>query len=532
MRSVLLVSLLCGALCACVEPVEEPERPWDEVVPADCDAPQDGFDRFVEATAERGIIVDREAPTSPRPGQPPVSSVVAIDGDADGDVDLFFPRPRGVPLALENDGSGVFTVVDAPLGPDFGGVDFGSFFGLADVDGDRLPDLVMVFEALLLSARNLGGLRFEDPVVFHTFAPEETAVVASLAFGDLDGDGDLDLVLPRNERLMAPQNPPVGLADLVFLRDEGTWTLAGELDGDEGGMSLLAAITDFDGDGDGDVLVPSDLGIVGLPPTALYRNDGDPLAMEDVAADEGADLAMSGMGIDAADLNDDGELDYCITDVGPIKCLLSGPSGFVESGLALGLSAPDLGTGRTWSGWSMDLADFDADGHLDLAATGAPPGGPQHAEYSLQPDAVWRGSDSGFVIASESFDFDDQVLRYGLATADLDGDGFLELILAGKDDPPRVFWNRCGEAAWLGVELRGGLDNSFGYGARVSVDDGSRVRIREVQALRSQGQGPGWLHFGLGDADTVNVDIRWPGGEVTRLQDVPTRRRIVVQSPD
>lgn len=525
-----VAACVLALLSGCTEPA--PSAGWQEVAPPPCEDPFAGFDRFTEETASRGIVVERELSVLLRPGQPMHSSVVALDGDDDGDIDLFFPRARDVPIALENDGSGHFTAVESPPGPTFGAAEHGAFFTLVDIDGDRLPDLVTAFEGLLTFARNEGGLRFADPEPLHAFDPDDSAVIASLAVGDLDGDGDLDLVVPRNERLRNPQNPPVGLADLVFLREDGTWERSADLDPADGvGMSLMAAITDFDGDGDGDVLVPSDLGQIGLPRTSLYRNDGDPRRLVDVAPALQADLAMSGMGIDAADLNQDGDLDYCITDIGPIKCLLSDEGGYVESGLALGLGGPELGSGRTWSGWSMDLVDFDHDGRLDLAAAAAPPGGPQSPEYSLQPDAVWRGTDRGFELASEPFGFDPAVHRFGLTTADLDGDGWLELILAGREDPPRVFWNRCGDGAWLSVDLRGEAANSFAYGARVEVDDGSRVRIREVQALRSQGQGPGRLHFGLGQAELVDVSIRWPGGATSELVDVPTRRRVLVDHP-
>ncbi len=518
-------------LCGCVSSEPAPDPAWQEVLPPPCDAPFDGFDRFTEETESRGIVVERDLPGGLHPGRPFMSSVVAIDGDADGDIDLFFPRRSDLPVALENDGSGGFALVDAPAAPRLGEAAYGAVFALADVDGDRLPDLVTAVESMLTFARNEGGLRFADPEPFHTFEGGDVAVISSLAVGDLDGDGQLDLVVPRNERVSAPQNPPVGLADLVFLRDGDTWQRAAELSPAAGaGMSLMAAVTDFDGDGD--VLLPSDLGQIGLPPTALYRNDGAAGSWPDVAADVGADLAMSGMGVDAADLNGDGALDYCITDIGPIKCLLSGGSGFVESGLALGLGGPDLGSLKTWVGWSMDLADFDHDGHLDLAAVAAPPGGPESSEYAAQPDAVWRGTEDGFQLASEPFGFDPDVHRFGMATADLDGDGWLELITAGREEQPRVFWNRCGDGAWLSVDLRGLEDNRFAYGARVEVDDGARVRIREVQSLRSQGQGSGRLHFGLAQATAVDVVIRWPDGAITDLSDVPTRRRIVVTHPE
>lgn len=501
------------------------------MVPPACDAPTEGFGRFTEATAERGVVVDRPLPFL-QPNQLLSSSVLAVDGDADGDIDLFFPQPRDLPVILANDGRGRFTPVERSPGPTFGEAAHGAVIALADVDGDRLPDLITAWESVFTFARNRGALVFDDPEVFHAVPPQEQAVVASLAVGDLDGDGDLDLVVPRNERLGSQENPPLGASDLVFLRAGGTWELAAELAPEAGvGLSLLAAITDVDDDGDGDVLVPSDLGIAGRPPTALYPNDGAPSGWRDAAREYGVDLAMSAMGIDTADLNGDGRLDACITDIGRPKCLLSSGDGFVEGGLALGLTEPDLGGLQTWSGWSMDLADLDHDGLLDLAAVGAPPGGPVLAEYGDQPTVLWRGEAEGFVQDDAGLKFPPDDYRWGMATADLDGDGWLELVLAGREQAPRVFWNACGEAAWLEVELRGPAANSQAFGARVEVRSEGHRQVRELHGLRSQGQGPRRLHFGLGDADLVDATIRWPDGTTTELSDVPTRRRIVVPHP-
>lgn len=124
---------------------------------------------------------------------------------------------------------------------------------------------------------------------------------------------------------------------------------------------------------------------------------------------------------------------------------------------------------------------------------------------------------------------DDRTYHWGLATADLDGDGFAEVILNG--DSVRAWWNQCGEGAWLEVQLRGAPGNTMALGALVEVDDGAVVRLREQHGLRSQGQG-GWLRFGLGDVDVVHrITVRWPDGAVSEVGGVPTRRRVILEWP-
>jgi enediyne biosynthesis protein E4 len=516
----LLLLAGCPSTAEVVEPGVEPYGEWDEVLPRACDAPIEGFDRFTEQSVQRGITPDLDIPAAGPPGQAVGVSVLALDGDADGDVDLFFPDPNGLPQTFENDGAGYFTQVPQVDSPGFAPAPVGATIGLADVDGDRLPDIVALTGGVIVFAENLGGLTFAPLREVHIDPQSQQSVSVSMSFGDLDGDGDLDLAVPRNHRVNG--DPMDGSTDRVYLRDGGTWTLEMELmPDDEAGLSLVTAWTDFDRDGDVDLLALSDLGNIGRPPTALYRNDDGELT--NVAPTVGADLAMAGMGVDVADLNGDGRLDYCMTDIGPVRCLMSSEDGFIEGAAAMGLQSPDVE--GVWSGWSADLVDLDHDGRLDFVVAAAPPPNGQ-AELDVQPDGWFRGVDGGFEEVGTGLGLADEDYHWGLATADLDGDGFAEVVVSG--DSVKAWWNSCGEGAWIEVELVGDAANSMALGALVEVDDGTQVRLREVHGLRSQGQTP-WLRFGLGDVDVVpRITVTWPDGAVSEVGGVPTRRRIVL----
>lgn len=534
----LVLALLVGCVAGPPDPPPEPTPDpgsWLEQPPPGCADPTSGFVRLEQVTGERGLDpLPVAGPSTIAAG----TTIVAMDGDADGDIDVFFPRAMGSIQAFENDGAGHFTAVEQPeVG--LGGSGLAGAITLVDLDGDRLPDLVAEDRGGISVARNQGGLVFGPSRVL--FPAGSGPVVVTLVVGDVDGDGDFDVLLPRNSAPgLPPSDPEAGTTDLLFLGDgdllgEGELSAPIQFETASGrGMSLVASITDFDRDGDKDLFLISDLGHGGAPPSALFVNDGGPPGgWVDRAPELGADLQISGMGVDAIDLNQDGRLDYCISDVGPPKCLLSFEGGFIEAAASLGLLPPALPNGRVFSGWSTDFVDLDNDGWEDVAMAAAPPGGPDlFNEFPVEPDALWQGSEDGFTERAAELGFDDEAYHWGLVSADLDGDGWPELMVQGKDGSFELWWNRCGDEGWLDVELLGPPENTFGFGAIVEVDVGERTRLREVQGLRSQGQGPGRLHFGLGERDSVEaIRVFWPDGELSHAASVPGRRRVGLAHP-
>ncbi len=559
LTSLAILLLFCLAVVACGPPGDDDDasagddddtsdlndHPFADGGEVFCEDPVSGFDRFTEATAERGIVLD--TPDGGLPENQRTATVVAHDGDGDGDVDLFFSHPSGAPQTFANDGAGNFTAVPqtaAVPSPGLVGTTPTGVFGMADLTGDAAPDLVTIGLGTILFAPNEGELTFGDFVGLD-WSPAAYPMAFSFNLGDVDADGDLDLFLPGLDPFA--DGFPAGDRSLSRLyRNDGTGlSLAAEvpLAGGQEGLSVLGVFTDRDADGDQDLFVMADRAQWGWPASAFYRNDGndpdgDAILVDDAAA-IGADLAFSGMGVDVLDMNGDGVFDYCMSDVGRPKCLTSlGDGTWFENGLALGLEIPPLDDGQDWSGWSTDVADFDNDGVEDLAISAAFPAVPPDfdfgADFSVQPDAIWQGEPDGtFVMRSEEVGFDSEHLHYGSVVADLDGDGYLEIVTSGNGDDVHVFWNSCGEGAWLAVDLVGLPPNQEAYGARVTVDAGGVRKMRELQNLRAFGQGPSQVHFGLGAADVADsVTVHWPDGTVTVSRDVPVRRKITIGHPD
>ncbi|MEE2830093.1 MAG: CRTAC1 family protein [Myxococcota bacterium] len=548
--------------CVAPPPTESPlpdksaslEASWEIGEEVPCSAGQDAFLVLEEQGEQHGV--DRPIPessSSVTPGHYLVGVLVA-DLEADEDLDLAFNRPDGGIDLYLNDGSGNFTHSDALAteGMSWGPSDLSR--GFADINGDGLPELFQTsFDGLSMRPA-LAPLEWgpRQSVWDATGTPYEGAGWLSFSVGDLDGDGPLDLVLASLHGAFdhsAGQGGPPAEAELIFFGDgTGGFSEPVRLVSHEGpGMSQLILLTDRDADGDLDIFVGSDLVGPQWPPGTLFENGGlgqdGTLQLADVGEESGGAVAMSHMGADASDLNGDGLLDYCFTDIGPVVCLESDPSGvFVDTRAVHGLVPASMDIPEHWTGWSMEIADLDNDGLEDFVAAAGRvddfvdqdnPGDLRPWE-SDQPNGIWQATARGvWEERTDLLDFGSIRESYGLATADLDGDGALEVIIGNELGLPSVWWNQCSDGAWLQIDIQGRAHNVDALGAAVVIEDGEERWTQEVYSLRTLGQGPTRLHFGLGDRETVErVTVRWPGGATSVRTDLPTRRFLRVRHPE
>ena len=534
--------ILALLLAACAEPEPEPEPEptppvatvasgpafefGEEVV---CVQPVSGMDRFTEEGAARGIdeiAVEPDDPEYPRVGFERM--VVAEDVDLDGDVDAVIASATGMPRVHLNDGTGHFEALDAVL---LGGADEPDLFALVDIDGNRLPDLVgNQFYDGAWTALSLGEGQFTLPQHLGVHLPGKF-VSAAVAVADVDGDGDLDALLVADR--MEDEDPDASVSPFLINEDGVLVSRGGVGYGDVGPPGLAVTFSDRDWDGDPELLHLTTASGDGLP-TAFWERRGDEWV--DIAPEVGADIQLDAMGVDAADVNRDGWLDYCASDVGTPVCLGSLPDGtYVRTEQAWNLSVRDpYPEGYVSVGWVVEFADLDNDGLPELVQASGYSRSEWDAGWTGYPDLVWQGVAPGlFEDVTEETGLGLAEDHYGLATADFDGDGWLDVLVAGPTSPPRLFMNACGEARWLQLELVGATANAQAIGARVEVETPEGMTIHEVSGPRASGQRPSRVHVGLGALEQIDrLRVLWPDGQATEVSSLPTNRLVTARHPE
>ena len=521
-------------------PTDTAWEPTAALIGAPFEAPRcaDGVaPRLVDRTADFGLPTREEDPSAYAP--PPflgAGYVIADDAERDGDIDLFVSGPNRVRLYTQHDR--IFEARDIAVEGPPGAVPHIAF---VDVDADGWNDLV-VFNHILLRILPGGAAPAFDPASARTEIvddtpdtngdgfPDAVGAIQTLIAGDLDGDADLDLVLPGNPRTYGGESA----LTRVYRQDHGALTWVDTLTDDGARLYVQAGLaSDRDDDGDLDLLLVNDA----LSRSTFWRNDtpaDGPITLVEDSRSAGIGLSMAGMGADAVDLNGDRQVDYCFSDLGPPRCFLSdGRGAWYEAQVGLDVAAPAGRFGTV--GWSIDLIDLDLDGRMELVQASSQFGdGTDDPQAIIYPDLLWSWDpDVGFRDVTEAWGFGDLVPDVASTVADLDADGIPEVILASAWTAPRVVSAPCRRGAGLELRVPGPPGNASGIGARVEVSVGDRVDVRELYALRSHGQGPARLSFGLGDAERVDrVRVRWPDGTVVEREGLAVDQRITLPHPD
>ena len=235
------------------------------------------------------------------------------DFDGDGLDDLYVSQPSGLPnRLLKNNGNGTFSDVTRQAGLDV--LDETSMALFGDLDGDGDQDVILIGSAPLLFRNDGGRFRFDDDAL--DIGQDRAAMFTGAALADYDLDGDLDLYVcaydfwQPGEDYDAPTpyyDAVNGPPNLLF-RNDGSGRFEEVADTAGFGptndrFSFAAAWGDYDSDGDPDLYVANDFGR-----NNLYRNNGDG-TFDDVAAEVGVEDLGAGMSAAWGDYDGDGDLD-------------------------------------------------------------------------------------------------------------------------------------------------------------------------------------------------------------------------------
>jgi hypothetical protein len=487
---------------------------------------------------------------------------VFFDYDRDGWVDVFLVDSGSLadPAAAvrarhrlyRNRGNGTFADVTDQSGIRHSAYGMGAC--AADYDGDGDSDLYITNDGPNVFYQNRGDGRFVD--VTAAARVGEARWSASCAFADLDRDGDLDLWVTNYVAADRVRSPFCGdakagiryychplnynpLPNTLYRNDGGTFTDVSAAAGVAAllGNGLGVLIVDADDDGLPDVFVAND-----SLPNFLFRNTGKLRFREDalragvaVAADG---QPRAGMGIDAGDYDRDGRLDLVVTNLDfQMHSLFRG----LESG-TFAWSTIESGIGYAtlpFVGFGVAFLDADNDGRLELAIANGhilenAPVFRKGATYRqrkllFRPTTGRRFAEIG---RSAGPGFALQKVGRGLATADIDNDGDLDLLVTNNGQTADLLRNEgASRVNALLVRLVGTGMNREAIGARVRVTTGSVTQRRDVLAGSSYlSQNDLRLHFGLGASTAADViDVRWPSGKTETLRGVPAGQIVTIE---
>lgn len=370
----------------------------------------------------------------------------------------------------------------------------------------------------------------------------------SCAFADVDGDGFLDLYVvnyledsvadpqlcknpdsPTGLQQCPPSRYP-GLDDRLFLNDgAGGFVDVSRQCGLEGlqGKGLGVVIADLDGDGAQEIFVANDGQANFL--FKLEPNPGGeiPWKLSDIGLASGVALSRSGhaqasMGIALGDINNNGLMDLHVTNfLGDYNTLYEnqGELQFVDNTRKVGI----LSSSRAVLGWGTVFEDFDNDGWLDLfVANGHVEDRTwaRNAEPFEMPPLLFQNDRTGVfndVSGEAGSYFNQNWLGRGVAVADLNGDGFQDLVVSHQKRSPEILINKSNGQPGLVLQFVGTQSNRNGIGTKVSIKNSSGREIhRQVIAGGSfLSSSPSRLIFPSDGESTL--EIHWPSGQRTAI---------------
>lgn len=534
--------------------------------------------------------------------------VAAGDMNGDGLVDLYFSSNMGLNKLYINKGDLEFIDVTKTAGVEGRDGPWKTGVALADVNGDNMLDVYVCYSGMLPDEKRTNQLfinkgndeqgipRFEEEAAQYGLA--SVAFSNQSYFFDYDLDGDLDMLLLNHNPKSLPVLNEVSTKEYLktddpmrgvrlFRQTDGHFqdvTVAAGISGSPLTYGLGIGISDVNNDGWLDFYVSNDYTI----PDYLYINNTNGTFTDKLQECIGHNSHFS-MGNDIADVNNDGWSDVLTLDMLPEdnhrqKLLLApdnygkfelnirtgfhyqymrnmlqlnnGNGSFSEVGQFAGISNTD------WS-WAALLADYDNDGWKDVFITNGYLRDYTNLDFIKYMDDYVRAkgrlrredvldlvarmpssnvvnyvfSNDGktkFVNKTAAWGMSRPSNSNGAAYADLDNDGDLDLIVNNINEPAFIYRNESRNLTtrhFIELKLQGEGKNTQGVGAKVVIATGGKRQT--IEQLTSRGylsSVPPVLHFGLGEAETVDsLTIIWPGGKRQILTGVRADQTITMK---
>lgn len=475
-----------------------------------------------------------------------------IDFNNDGFEDVYITGGTNDDVLYKNNGDGTFTNVYAQSGMTITRNFVTQGVTSADVNRDGYTDLFIttitrrdkrlpIPRSINLLFLNNGDGTFRDATKEYGL-DQMLSFSTSASFGDFNADGWPDIYVGNyfNEfkgKLSVVTDATVVGANQIakgylLLNEKGKHfrDVSSEYGLDFRGFGFGGIFTDYDNDRDQDLFINHDFGYKRTP-DMLLENKYPRKSFIDVGKKKGMDLRINSMGTAVGDYNNDGWMDYYVTNIKFNYFMVNQGPGkpFVNK-------ARELGVDFFAISWGANFADFDKDGDLDLFVSNG----------DLNPNCVPMAD---FYFENLGGRFEDHASRVGLAdygigrgsvVFDFDNDGDLDLLVVNQEpvlpgypveSVTHLYRNDCPNGNWIKIALKGMQAESHGLGSRIEIEAGGKKMIREIDggASSHMSQNSVIAHFGLGAITKIDrITVYWTGGNEQSITNVPVNRQIVI----
>jgi enediyne biosynthesis protein E4 len=486
-----------------------------------------------------------------------------LDYDNDGWMDIylvnsgpcdFYTPPQPLRNALyHNNRDGTFTDVTVKAG--VGGNAYGMGVAVGDYDGDGFPDLYVTQYPQSILYHNNGDGTFTDVTAKSGVAAPGWAT--SAVWFDYDNDGRLDLFVCHfvdysKDKLKFCGDKLTGerayciptIYDpmpcwLFHNNGDGTFTDVSKESGIAQSLAKAWGVvaTDINNDGLLDLYVTND-----TVPNFLFANRGKG-KFEEIGMLAGVGVnafgkPRSGMGVDAADYDQDGLIDLFEANVDHEMYSLyhnDKHEAFSDVALPKGIGEAT----RMLSGWGLKFFDYDNDGNTDLLLVNGHPDDKVDKRVPgvtfREPMLLFRNTDKGFqnVSAESGPIFSRALAGRGLALGDFDNDGSVDVLVTQNNSTPVLLRNNADrQNHWLGVKLVGRKANIDAIGAKLTWRSGDLERhIFKVGGGSYLSSNDPRMVLGLGQQTKLDwLEVKWPepSGKTERFTNLPIDRYITI----
>ncbi|MBI1279417.1 MAG: CRTAC1 family protein [Anaerolineaceae bacterium] len=460
--------------------------------------------------------------------------VAVNDLDNDGDLDIVLTNQAGMNTILWNDGGLKFRTERMAHGDS-------RAVTLVDVDGDGLSDMVFTRTKTAPTYwHNEGKGRF-----LREFLPGVGKPVYAINWGDLDQDGDLDLVgATYDASLLTDYGQDFllsGNGGVYYYENRGGQFHLSSLSTNAQALALM--LVDLNDDGHLDIWVGDDFAV---PDQLWYWSPSGWQSAKPLTT-----MTHSTMSLDFGDINNDGKNEVFATDMKPYngdeqgQAVLPAITKSVNEGRNLkadpqvnenvlqtigsftNMAASDDVYATGWS-WSGKFGDFDQDGFLDLYVVN---GFAEMSTFSqlanhelVEANQALRNTGTGRFVPMPDWGLGSTRGGRGMSIADMDGDGDLDIIVNNLNSPSQLFENQICTGSSLEVDLFApDTLNTRAIGARVILHTDSGTYYRDVKAASGYISGDAArVHFGFPKGTHLQqLEIHWPNRDVSIL-DAPS----------